>query len=645
MVSNNNQQFTSSAKTVSVSSPIVPEGFNLPIIEFENEDGSSSLEVPSAPPIISSLASAPAITAAEMVELSGGTGKLLYYPLQVSINPGDVFYLRERNQGENGIIVQIVTKETASYAQVDSKVLWRLLTKVKAQELQRAHHEPAEVIDLFLSATFKIRAAIIDSKWASASGNIVTRNVDIFPINPKILTDNILNSRPRVNINLGDFKGQQITFSGQSFDKINLVTGMKGAGKSHITKGIIDEARKRGMSAVVFDINDEYGQLPEAIVFKPGTDLKFRLDRVRPRSFVEVIQKLAPFSDRTSYPAIASIPKIFGQRMTNEKKLDITVLKDQANIIFPGREPYINNMRNSYIQSLETVEAFDLFMTSEEIVREEKFNESRMANSLSSAFYNLDQQHKAGVVVFSIGGLLPVVQRIIVKLALDGLKEICDRQTTESKKKQNHIPIYPTVFFEEAHMYMDERDINELIPLIRHLGMNLFFITNTPGDLPDSVFRLLDNLIMTRMLNEADIRRVGACGLTDRETIEGFAPELPEHHALLLSAKDGITKTFPLVFNVRDFGLPASGVTRSMWHKLDAALPSPENNDSEKPTIAPEIQDDMNNVSAEPVIDSNDKKTPYMEPIHLEQSEEASKVDASTNWYDSLPDWDELEDI
>ena len=118
-------------------------------------------------------------------------------------------------------------------------------------------------------------------------------------------------------------------------------------------------------------------------------------------------------------------------------------------------------------------------------------------------------------------------------------------------------------------MYMDEHDINELIPLIRHLGMNLFFITNTPGNLPDSVFRLLDNLFMSRMLNEADIKRVVACGLADKETIESFAPELPEHHALVLSAKDGVTSNFPLVFKVRDFRLLRSGVTRSMWRALD----------------------------------------------------------------------------
>ena len=32
-------------------------------------------------------------------------------------------------------------------------------------------------------------------------------------------------------------------------------------------------------------------------------------------------------------------------------------------------------------------------------------------------------------------------------------------------------------------MYMEETDINALIPIVRHIGLNLFFITNTPDAL------------------------------------------------------------------------------------------------------------------------------------------------------------------
>lgn len=589
---NGNGQPTPSANgagdiNINIPSPIVDGGITIHPVQIEfvqPGDGGSALTPISPTPIMSPLSSEPAINAAELVEISGSDGKFLYYPKEVKVQLGDVFYLRERNQDangvniENGLIVQVIKTESASYAQVDSKIIWRLLTSVRAKELQRSHHEPTEVIDLFLTAIFKVRAEFVDGKWRTAAGNIVTRNVDIFAINPTLLLANILTDLPLVNVHLGDFKGHPVRFSGQGFDKINLITGMKGSGKSHITKGIIDTSRQRGMSAVVFDINNEYGSLPNATMFRPGVNFKFRLDRLSPYSFLEIIKMLAPFAERTAFPATAMMGKLFAERKAAKKPLDIAFLKEQATAVFPNGATYVDNMRSSYIQSLETLETFNLFQDGNEIVAEDKLMGKKQPvdspTTLSSTFYNLDQNQQAGVVVFSIGGLAEAVQRAVVKLVRDGLVEICDRQYALAQKTPGYVPIYPTVYFEEAHMYMDERDINALIPVIRHLGMNLFFITNTPGNLPESVFRLLDNLIMTRIVNEGDIRRVEACGLVDDDTIEGFAPQLPEYHALMLSSKDGVTKTFPLVFQVRDFGLPKSGVTRSMWGALNGSAAS-----------------------------------------------------------------------
>jgi hypothetical protein len=342
------------------------------------------------------------------------------------------------------------------------------------------------------------------------------------------------------------------------------------------------------MPAVVFDINDEYSTLPGAVVFRVGENLKFRLDRVKPRSFLEIIQMISPFGERTVFSVAARMPGIFSARIEKEEPLDIAFLRSQSDVIFTGRGEAVANMRASYERSLNTIESIGLFATRSEIEAEDaeikQWRKNRKpaaddqpasAISLRSAFYDMDQRADAGIVVFSIGGQLPDVQRAIVKLARDTLIDICNRQTEARKNDQSHIPIYPTVVFEEAHMYMDNRDINELIPLIRHLGMNLFFVTNTPGELPDSVFRLLDNLIMTRMVNEADIRRVAACGLVDRETIEDFATVLPEYHALLLSAREGVTRNFPLVFKVRDFQLPRSGETRS-WRVLSETAATKE---------------------------------------------------------------------
>ncbi len=562
------------AAPLTLPSPVAPwGGFSAPVVAFP-PGGSLGGKALAAAPTTSPLASGPAIETAQMVELSEGGGTLLYYPRALAINVGDVFYLRERDTPpqENGVIVQVIRKETAPYAQADAKALWRLLTAVRASQLARSHHEPPETIDQFLAAKFKVRASIVNGQWVGAEGRVVTRNVDVFAIDPATLTGQILRSEPAIDLHLGDYQSQSVAISGAGFEKVNLITGMKGEGKSHLTKGIIDQSRQRGMSAVVFDINREYGRLPGAQTFTPTVNLKFRLDRLRkPNTFIDVVQRLAPFAERTAYAAFSELPQIMRARTAAGEALDIKFLKDQANVVLPGSATYLDAMRASYRQSLSTIESYDLFATEAEMATEAAALKSRKAApivTLSSAFYNLDLAGQAGVIVFEIGGLAPGLQRTVVQLVLDALAELCDRQYTDWRAGNRPVPVYPTVYFEEAHMYMDERDINDIIPLIRHLGMNLFFVTNTPGELPDSVFRLADNLIMTRLLNESDMRKVAMCGLADTETISGFARDLPTHHALLLSGKEGTTRNFPLVFHVRDFELPPSGVSRSMWAEL-----------------------------------------------------------------------------
>ena len=546
------------------------------------------------PHVRSSISRSEALQYTQLVELADGQGSILFYPKQVELEVGDVLFLRERlperssendkenaeipdQDEENGVIVQIISLGTASYPQAITKALFRLMVSVRASVLERSHNEPPEVIDEFLRATFKIRASIVDGTWSPPEGHVVTRNVDIFILDPTILSEHILKKVDRLNINLGDYKEEPVEFFGGGFEKINLITGMKGSGKSHIAKGIISESVAAGMSAIIFDINNEYQDLPNSYDFVPGQNLRFRLDRIQPRTFIEMVERIAPFAERTGLIAQAELPRVIRARAGEPNHVpDLAYLQNQDSNIFPGTVPYLENMRASFRSSLQVVERYHLIMTEDEAraedgymraIRQRSNAEPPDVVSLSSVLYNIEHGDGAGVIIFGIGGLQPFVQYTVVDLIIDTLKDICRRQTEHYRNGKITFPIYPTIYFEEAHMYMEPKVINELLPLIRHHGMNVFFITNSPGALPDSVFRLMDNLIMTRMLNKQDIDQVKNCGLTDAETIEGFASNLREHYALLLSGISGATKNFPLVFHVRD-GLPVSGETRSMWDAM-----------------------------------------------------------------------------
>jgi hypothetical protein len=350
---------------------------------------------------------------------------------------------------------------------------------------------------------------------------------------------------------------------------------MKGGGKSHIAKGIISESNKSGMSSIVFDINNEYTGLNNSTSFMPGLNFKFRLDRLSPFKFLKLIKRVAPFAERTEQIANAELPRFIAQAIQAGRLPDIAWLISQSRNIINRNGPAGDSMREAFEGSLRIIDNMNLIMTEEEIRNENKFlkkydmNDQPDIYSLSSALFNIENNNESGVFIFSIGGFSKNIQHSIVDMIIDTLKDICKRQAEAFNKGKRNIPNYPTIFFEEAHMYMEDNVIDELLPLIRHYGMNVFFITNTPCALPESVFRLIDNLIMTRILNKKDIDQIKNCGLTDIDTIESFATNLKEHHALLLSGRNKITNNFPLVMKVRDFNLQKSGETKSMWEAIN----------------------------------------------------------------------------
>ncbi|WP_425354827.1 helicase HerA domain-containing protein [Limnoraphis robusta] len=526
---------------------------------------------------------------------------------------GDVLYLRERGQTisqaedskaiENGVIVQIISKGIANYPQADSKALFRLLTSAHSTTVTyRSYNEPKEIIDEFLIGEFVVRASVQRGEWREPEGKVVTRNVDIFPISPEFLTQNIIAHQEGINILLGEYKERPVEVYAGGFEKVNLITGMKGGGKSHITKGIIHLQRKLGMPSIVFDINGEYNGLPKSHLIRPTENLRFRLDQLPIPSLFSIFDQLSLFNSQPTDNAVkAKLPELIEQRIQVGNKPDLQFLRDQAREICGNQDM----MRGAYERGISNLISYNIFCTEAEAREEEKaIKEKReprtgivslrtVLHRMSRSIQTLedtesstektkqvksqtleDLKKNIGILVFDMGGLSSIIQKVIVTLVIDQLKEICRKQYLALQKDRIEIPIYPSVFFEEAHMYMDEGYIDELIPLIRHLGMNLFFVTNTPSALPDSVFRLVDNVIMTRMVNKKDIDKVIGCGLTDKRTIEGFAKDLPRYHNLFLSANNGATKNFPLVFKVRDFtasqteggeDLPKSGVTRSMW--------------------------------------------------------------------------------
>jgi len=148
------------------------------------------------------------------------------------------------------------------------------------------------------------------------------------------------------------------------------------------------------------------------------------------------------------------------------------------------------------------------------------------------------------------------------------LESMCEEERRSGQGR------FPFVFFEEAHMYTAPSEILNLITRGRHLGLTLFFMTNSPSELPEVVFRQLDNLIVTGLSHSADLRLIARSALSDENTLQSLAMGLGARHAMVIGQ---LTDNYPVVVEVHPLptGYPTTGATRSFW---DVAT-TPHNDD------------------------------------------------------------------
>lgn len=169
-------------------------------------------------------------------------------------------------------------------------------------------------------------------------------------------------------------------------------------------------------------------------------------------------------------------------------------------------------------------------------------------------------------IVFDMRDLSSNLQQALVRSVNQSLEAICNEETRQQTKR------YPFVFFEEAHFYINPATIVNIITRGRHIGIASVFVTNTPQELPDTVFRQLDNLFLLSLTHRDDIRNVSKNSFTDEATIESFATRMPQHHALFIG---NVTDRYPLVVSVDDLtGMPRTGRTRSTWERFTPQQPT-----------------------------------------------------------------------
>jgi hypothetical protein len=334
-----------------------------------------------------------------------------------------------------------------------------------------------------------------------------------FPTSPPIP------ETPGPKIFLGrTLEGEEFSPGGRALEKVNVIVGAKGSGKSHLAKVILLGLIRAGAPCLVLDVNREYGGLPEVRTYSVGKDFKLGVREIG-------VEALSVMLEAFGTPATSLL--YFETRLSKlfqEKKefigIDELISMAEEGEFYPTQSGYAADAVNRTLRSrLEALKLTGMVARS-----------PLEASSFAGVWKEI---REGGAVAFDLSGLSTPARMGFAQALLRFLFAL-----VEEEEK------VPFVFFEEAHLYVTPQGIDALVTRARHTGITSFFITNTPTALPEGVLRAADNLFVFRLPLEEDIKWVAKSGMIEESSLLALVQALPKYACLALGEA---TEAYPVV--------------------------------------------------------------------------------------------------
>ncbi len=397
------------------------------------------------------------------------------------------------------------------------------------------------------------------NRWEEWDGWIPTRDVVVARTSDEEVFTNATRNLGHP-LQLGQtLTGQDFYVEGQDLEKVNVVTGVKGSGKSHLSKVILLQLIAQGAPCLVFDINREYIHLPSLEV-DPATSQVSRRGiihleaggdfRLGVRQFG--LAPLMTLLQRFGLPEVSSLyfenrlARLWAEAEAMEREhgqapyigLGQLIQMAEANEFGSGgNSMVVNQAIRSRLEALKNTQIFA--------------RSSQEAASLGVAYRRI---REGGALVIDISGLSNLAREGFVQAIIELVKDLC---LSEIERETHR---FPFIFFEEAHLYVSRQSIDYIVTRARHLGITSFFVTNMIHGLDETILRQADNLFLLRIPFDDDVRHVSRGAATDYETMAAFVRRLRQNHALAIG---NVTGHYPLMFRVDPLiGINTAGETR-----------------------------------------------------------------------------------
>jgi hypothetical protein len=325
--------------------------------------------------------------------------------------------------------------------------------------------------------------------------------------------------------------------------KLNIVTGKKESGKSHLTKLLIKSLVEYGAFVMVMDLNNEYGGLAwngdgtqsalhkQITILEPGGGLEFSLDYCGKAAISSMLK------NALDMPAVSLREFIrIWDWLENKNTLDIEALGNAINTWNTNEL-----VRDALISRYHAICSSGLFVGTPTI------------NHEGLRFESLTARKNQGLaLILNMGKAMPVVRRMIVELVLTKVVELLGKDVIP--------PIF--LFAEEAHLYIRDTYWEDIITRMRHFGIYATFITNQPDAISDGIYRQVDNIFLFNFTNDTDLDKISKVSLADRDTVKSIVRTLPQRQCLVIGK---VVRDLPMVAKITSSNLMALGQTKTFF--------------------------------------------------------------------------------
>jgi len=455
------------------------------------------------------------------------------------INKGD-YILVEDLATAKALIIQVVN---SGYANVPG-ILEDILRASSTEKVEGVDLDPLEMrsfVNIIKDAellTCKIRGAIDRGKLSNDVNWIPSRSTSRLRKLPDKDLIKLAGIGQEDAVDIGVSKGGgKISINISSIDgKMNIITGKKETGKSHLSKLLLLRLVSCGGICIVFDVNGEYVNLgytkgerktalhDKFIPLTPGKDFKVSLQYAGPGVLLRVMESVLDLPATSAWEF---------RRIWNE-------LRARGALRLEYMRSAIRAVSNNYIQDA-------LLRRFESLISTNFFTDDvEKATTLDKV---LEKVSGGGAIIVNLQNMTSKFRQIVVEFMLSKLSQLLEDWFLRAV----------FLFAEEAHLYLRETYWDDIVTRMRHLGVFTTFITNQPDSISESVYRQADNIFLFNFTNEHDLEIVSKASRVDVETVNVIARQLPLHHCLMLGK---VLNDFPMIVRIDSLDEETMGETR-----------------------------------------------------------------------------------